>query len=682
MGRASMSQEDTQPAAQIDSFPGESTCGASQPGWGATCIDLSVVFGLIAAVALSALHAPSTTYTYAQLQQIGVTIGTIAPREAEVTGTWRAWLAPRDQRDLPATKPPLYAWLCAPGLMLTGIHNDFMFRLPTTAAALVTGALVYLLGRRWYGRRAALLAGMLWATTLHMSKMMCIARTDMLLAMWITVGVFCADRLALHRLQRGRSIGWVVGLWAAMVLAAITKGWGLVNLSVVGCTVALAAALDWGFGELRTVKGWPRKAALAVRLIGRRWWRAVRAVRLGWGLAAMVLLVTPVLVGIFLADAEEFRGVLGREFVSRITGGGANPPHARSTGPVENLFYYTLPASVFALGAILLVLRRQRLTLANPVALPLCWIVATVIPFSLAHGFRPDYLLPCYAAVALMGGWALDEVARLGRHSNWGVRWLRHVFAAVPIVIGLGLILLPLGYVFHRTLPEVIRDGLALPAIVQRETWWIAAACVVVGVLAVAGAVWASLKWRVRTLGSIAAVAMLGVIFLHTHFISRHARTADGERMLRFSQQAQPIVGGDEFAVFRAGKLAAEVYLGRFGEFIDAREDFGAALDASSARWLITCDRGLVEAGAAMADPGGQYSFVGRAKQPDQDNARKQRFAFRTLPGSLGKVHLSSEPIVSQGWGRMYLIEVQRPFVLAGPPFETPHISGKRDEEW
>ena len=677
-----MSQDNTQPAAQRDSFPGEPTRDASQGGAGATCVDLVVVFGLIAAVALTALHAPSTTYTYAQLQQIGVTIGTITPREAEATGTWRAWLAPRDQRDLPATKPPLYAWLCAPGLMLTGIYNDFMFRLPTTAAALVTGALVYLLGRRWYGRRAALLAGMLWATMLHMGKMMCIARTDMLLAMWITVGIFCVDRLAFHRPAKGRAVGWAVGLWAAMVLAAITKGWGLVNLSVVGCAVALAAALGWGFGELQTVQGWPGKATSAVGLVGRRWWQALKAVRLGWGLAAMALLVTPVLVGIFLADAEEFRGVLGREFVSRITGGGANPPHARSTGPLANLFYYTLPASVFALGAMLLVPRRRWLTLANPIALPLCWILATVIPFSLAHGFRPDYLLPCYAAVALMGGWALDEITRLGPRSGWGVRVLRHVFAAVPIVVGIGLVLLPLAYMFHRAMPEAIRDGLASPAVIRGETWLLAGACVAAGVLVVAGSVWASLKWRLRTLGAIAAVAMLGVIFMHTHFISRHARTADGERMLRFSKLARPIVGSDEFAVFRAGKLAAEVYLGRFGEFVDAREDFAGALGGSSARWLITCDRGLVEVGAAVADQAGQYSFVGRAKQSGQGKARKQKYAFRTLPESLGKVHLSSEPIVSQGWGRMHLIEVQRPFVLPGPPFDTPHISGKRDEEW
>ena len=52
-----------------------------------------------------------------------------------------------------------------------------------------------------------------------------------------------------------------------------------------------------------------------------------------------------------------------------------------------------MPATLCALAALVLAAfnafekRRKRLVI------PLCWIVGVVLPFSLTHGFRPDYLL-------------------------------------------------------------------------------------------------------------------------------------------------------------------------------------------------------------------------------------------------------------------------------------------------
>ena len=41
----------------------------------------------------------------------------------------------------------------------------------------------------------ALLAACLWAVGMHMSKMLYLATTDMLLTFWITASIFCAEAL-------------------------------------------------------------------------------------------------------------------------------------------------------------------------------------------------------------------------------------------------------------------------------------------------------------------------------------------------------------------------------------------------------------------------------------------------------------------------------------------------------
>jgi len=286
--------------------------------------------------------------------------------------------------------------------------------------------------------------------------------------------------------------------------------------------------------------------------------------------------------------------------------------------------------------------------LAGPLCLPLCWILAVLVPFSLAHGFRPDYLLPCYAAAALMGAWAIEEIRRRRAGGGLAVRCLRHVFAAVPIVIGVGLIVIPPAYLLNDRLPSLLAGAIEVPEFMAAETPWIAAGLVPLGAAIVALAIVASLRWRIGLLAGLTVAGMLGVMFLNTHFISRHARVPDSETMIAFSRQVEPIIGRDDFAVFRAGKLCVELYLGRFGRPIRQQNELAERLNRLDVPWLITCDRGLVEAGAARPDP---------------------------------HVCVSERPIVSQRWGRIYLIEIHRPVRLTGRPICVGHISGRPDED-
>ncbi len=605
-----------------------------------TFLDVVLVLLVVAIVISIAATGPSTTYAYAQLQQIGAVVGSVESGN---------WLLPRDQFGGLAIKPQLYAWLDGPVLMLTGIYNDFTFRLPTVLASLVLGVLVYFLGRRWYGRRVGLLAACLWATAQHMGKMTYVAVTDMLLSLWILLAIMCADRLLFHRAPRNQRWKWAVGLWAAMIIGAATKGWGIANLILVGGALALATAVGPGFKALRLADDFGTAVVLLFRLVLRRWRKALKATRFGWGILAMVVVLTPIWAGMFIQGGEEFAGVFNRDVFQRITGSGERPPHSRSTGPALNLLYYALPMSVFMVGALLLAGPRKWFTARSSIFLPLCWILAVTVPFSLTHAFRPDYLLPCYAAVALMGAWAIEEVLRRGKSGNQLTQILRHVIAAAPVVIGVGLILLPLIYLFYDYMPSFITKNIKMPSAVPAPTWWVLCSLIGLGVVVLALAVRWSLQWRLRRVAALAVVGMLGVIFIDRHMFSRHARTRDGQKMVAFAREAKPLLGNDEFAVLSTHKLAVELYFGRFGQWAqphgtpDPKRWTVDSLNNSGIPWLITCDHGLIELGATEII--------------EQDGKKVEILK----PGNLGRVEVCTDPIISQKqkWGKMYLIRLR-----------------------
>ena len=621
---------------------------------------------LVCAVVAISAHAPSQTYAYSQLRWIGIAMGAV--RDGN-------WLLPRNHFGEVPHKPQLYIWLEGGILAATGVYHDFVFRLPTIAAGAITAVMVYLLGRRWYGRRTGLLAACLWVTLLHMGKLMYVATTDMLFSMWITASVLCVDRLLFHPAPREKRLRWLVGFWVTMILGALTKGWGLVNPVVIGAMVALAAALGPGFRAAGRQQGTVHKILSAARLVGRRWHRAAKALRLGWGLAAMLAVVAPMWIVMFLLGGEEFRDVGYVELWQRITGQGAFPPHASSMPPVLHLLYYTLPASVFAVGALFRQPLRRWFSRRRATWLPLCWTVAVVAPFSVSHGFRSDYLLPCYAAVALLGAWAVESVHRGGRGGGRVVGSLRHAFATVAVTVGVvtsayaGIALL------YPHLAAYLPKGLRIPPRMAPATWWILAGLIPAGLVLIVVSVWASLRWRIRRLAVLVVVGMPGVLFLHTHVMSRHAYTRDGEKMIAFARRARKLLGADEFAVFDAEKIAAEVYLGRFGlrvsdpqlqrvAGVSGPSAPVALLNRSSTPWLITCDRGLVGLGASKIVTEG---------------SKKTELL---LPGDLGEVRVVSQPVRSQKWGRIYLIRLRRPIRPSGRPRVWPWVPGRHEDSW
>ena len=653
-----------------------------------TVLDVAAIALLLAAVVAVNVHAPSHFYAYAQRWQAGATLGMLdADSPTRLPGG--QWLLPHNQAGGVMRKGPVFSWLCAAGLAATRTYDDWSYCLPTIAATLGLGLCTYVLGRRWYTRRVGVLAACMLITTAEMFGQTFMATTDVLLGLWMALAIICADRLTFHPCRKGRRPWWIAGLWLSMLLAAWTKGWGVVNVPIIGGTFAAAGMFGGGFRVLRIARGAGEKLVLGGRLLMRRLWWLTRAVNLWW-LIAVLGATAGLLYVMYLEDPVQFPRVLEFEVLHRTTGSGGDPSPGspQRVLRVPNLVYSLLPLSVFAMGSLLLVHPKRWLTRRGPIYLPLWWIIMTVVAFSVPNGFRPDYLLPCYPAMALMAAWAVDRLARRVQQPAARVRVLRHAFAAVPVVIGVALAAAPFAYWYHDTMPAFISQAMPLPTIAGEDTWAALAAAVFLGVGVLVWGVIASLKWRVRQVAAAACVGMLGVAFLYTHFLSRHARTGDGETMRKFAAAADEAVGDDEFVTYYTTGVCVRVYMGRLGPVL-SRPGTGRALPIEVTweqlhaerriRWLITCDRGLVEMGQfrplpknAREDPEGTYRV----------RAMGGWWTFQVLPELLadGTVLVSDRPVEANGWGRLYLIPLRPGARLAGPPLHLGYIPGEQDE--
>ncbi len=667
-------------------------------GAAASAVDLALIALAILASATIALHGPSHIHRFAQAWQVGAAIDVLEGGN---------WLVPEYQSGL-FRKPPLYTWALAPTLAATGTFDDWAFCLPNLVFSVVTGWLIYALGRRWFTRRVGVIAGLLWATTVPMSKLFTLALTDMMFTMWITLAILCVDRLIFHPARRGRRGRWLAGLWGALILGALTKGWGFANLPLVIAPVGLAVMLGYPWRVARIGRRLDAMAGLGVWMGVRRLCATAWAVRLHWGAAAMMAVMVPYFAAGFHWGGEAFADNFHFEIVQRITGSGEKPPKASAVPPWVYLIYFQLPVSLVALGALAIApvtrepWRAARVRVCclgffraivgrldawfshrSAVSLPLYWVLGVVIPFSLSHGFRADYLLPCYGAVAILGAWGIDRMIRVGRPARHGVyRAAWEVFRAIPTVLGVALAIVPAVYLLPEAMPEAIAKNLQPPRVVAGETWRVLYGMIPAGAALACVGVWASLTWRPRLLTGLIVTGMLGVHFMDTHFIAPQARSGDGAIMRRFSIEARPIVGKGDYHLFQADKTCFQVYQGRFGQrFEDAWDPPGGAERKAALRdWLgertgellVTTDRGLAWVGAYRRDANSSYVL------PDAGKA----VALEPTPEALGEVLSSSEPIESYKWGRIHLIRIAPDVRLPGKPLAIGFIRGRDEDEW
>ena len=296
------------------------------------------------------------------------------------------WLFPHRGGELYSDKPPLFMWLQAALLWLTG-EMRIAFLLPSLLAALGTLWCVVDLGARLWTRRVGLHAGWALLLAIQFAWQAKKAQIDPLLVFWITLANYGLLR---HWLQGGHWPMWVLG-WFAAGLGTITKGVGFLALLML-LPAFCAERMRW--------PALARERRFDARLL------------LGplAFLAACGVWLVPMLVAALGNGGADYRAyvddILVRQTVTRY----ANAWH-HGQPPwyfLEVALTAWLP-TVLALPWAIPAWRRRLRRRDARYLLPLAWVLLVFVFFSIPSGKRDMYILPalpmlCLALAPLLPG--------------------------------------------------------------------------------------------------------------------------------------------------------------------------------------------------------------------------------------------------------------------------------------
>ncbi len=307
-------------------------------------------------------------------------------------------------------KPVGIYWLQAPfaaAAQLAGIATEnpvWPYRIPSFIGALLGCWMTFGLGAALVGRRAALLAaGMLASSILVMTEAH-IAKTD---AMLFASAVAALGLLARAWMTPDRfAPRHAVFFWLALGGAILLKG-------PVVPFIALMTVLWLG--------------------VFQREWRWLRVLRAAWGIPLMVLAVLPWFIAVSIAtEGRFFQESVGQDLAGKLV-----QAAEQHWGP-PGYYLLLLPVSFFP-GALIVLhalpaawaTRRAR-----EVAFLIAWVVPSWIVFEAVQTKLPHYVLPFYPALALFAArWALDAERKMPP------RWFSVIVCALFVLGGVALAL-------------------------------------------------------------------------------------------------------------------------------------------------------------------------------------------------------------------------------------------------
>jgi 4-amino-4-deoxy-L-arabinose transferase-like glycosyltransferase len=307
------------------------------------------------------------------------------PREMLAGGDW---VVPHLNSLVYLEKPPLQYWLTAITYRLIG-ESEFAARLWTGIAGFCSLCMVFYVGSRLWGRRAGLKALLLLLGSTLFVLMGHQLTLDMMLSTWLLTSLMCflmAEReWASPRASANHHARWMLGCWAAMALAVLTKG--LIGVLVPGCTLLVYAL-------------WQRDAAVLRRLY------------LRWGIPIFLLIAAPWFVLAARANGAFLQYFFIREHFQRFL------------TAIENrsepwwFFFPVLAIGILpwlpqALRAVTLPFGRRTRPSFDPALLLWIWVVFVLVFFSSSNAKLIPYILPAVPALALL---CASPKAPQGRH--------------------------------------------------------------------------------------------------------------------------------------------------------------------------------------------------------------------------------------------------------------------------
>lgn len=310
----------------------------------------------------------------------------IAAREVLAGGPW---LVPTTLGEPLVIKPPLFVWLVALAAKVHGRLDELAARLPVALSAIATAGALYLLGARLFGRRAGLVAGLLFASALGPFLLAREVLPDMPMTAASTLAVLGAV-IAYQEARAGAALLFA----SALALGVHFKL--LAGLVPPVATVLLLAAL-------------------------RRESRPLTALRPWLGAPVFVALLLPWLVRFLVID--DFLIQIDAETLSGRAWQSWRTVYESPLRTLQIFLEALFPWSVFLPAAAVYLWRRRAGLRDDPVLLPLLWLLAAVGMSIPVHTVRWRYLLPAIPPAVLILARAWDAALE-GRTTGWERRLL------------------------------------------------------------------------------------------------------------------------------------------------------------------------------------------------------------------------------------------------------------------
>ena len=283
----------------------------------------------------------------------------------------------------------------------------WLYRIPSMLGAIGAVLLTYWTALAFVSRRAALLAGMMLATSILLGAEARMAKTDAVLLATVVAAMGALARVYLAaRGQHAVVTGWKLPaiFWTALAAGMLIKGPLIIAFVVI--TAGTLSAFDRSL----------------------RWLSALRPLP---GIAWFVALVLPWFIAIVLRSGESFFAEsIGRDLLGKVASG--QESHGAPPGYYFALFWITFwPGATLAAIAAPSVWAARREPGARFL---LAWLIPSWIMFEIVMTKLPHYVLPLYPAIAILIAGILDP--RVLARERWLVRGTGWWFV-LPTIVGI-----------------------------------------------------------------------------------------------------------------------------------------------------------------------------------------------------------------------------------------------------
>jgi 4-amino-4-deoxy-L-arabinose transferase-like glycosyltransferase len=268
-----------------------------------------------------------------------------------------------------------------------------LYRIPSLIGAGGAVLLTYWAALGFVSRRAAMLAGLMMATSILLGVEARLAKTDAMLLATIVAAMGALGRAYLWSYGRNEEVHpWFLPavFWTATAAGILLKG--PLILMFIGLTVAALIAFDRDARWLLTLKPLP-------------------------GIVWMLLVILPWFLAITLRSGDSFfADSIGGDLLSKVATG--QESHGAPPGTYLLLFWVTFFPGAMLAGLAAPAVWRNR---TEPGAkFLLAWLVPTWIALELVATKLPHYVLPLYPAVAILIAGVIDS--RLMSRNQWLMR--------------------------------------------------------------------------------------------------------------------------------------------------------------------------------------------------------------------------------------------------------------------